>query len=142
MDALLDANVVLNFSTGRNDPFLHDSEKIMELAADGRFNGYIAFHSLSVIWYVLRRGRTVEQTRQSLGLICDILTTVSIPHSQIVKAIHNKAFSDFEDCLQDECASFMNADYLVTCNGKDFAAAKTKIVSPAEFLSILEKKDC
>lgn len=29
MDALLDANVVLNFSTGRNDPFLHDSEKIM-----------------------------------------------------------------------------------------------------------------
>lgn len=140
MDALLDANVVLNFATGRNDPFLQESEKIMEHAANGHFNGYIAFHSLPIIWYVLRRGRTVEQTRQSLDLICDILTVVSIPHNQVVKAIQNRSFPDFEDCLQDACACFVNADCLITCNGKDFGAAKTKIVSPTEFLSILYQK--
>lgn len=139
MDVLLDANVILNFATGRNDPFAQDSERIMELAAAGRFNGYLAFHSLSIIWYVLRHGRTAEQTRQSLEMICDILTAVSIPHSLVERAIQNRAFPDFEDCLQDECASFVNADYLVTCNGKDFSAAKTKTVSPTEFLSILDK---
>lgn len=137
MDVLLDANVILNFATGRNDQFLRESERIMVLAADNRFKGFMAFHSLSIMWYVLLHGRTEDQARNTIEMICDLLTVVSIPHSQVINAIHNQAFHDFEDCLQDECACFINADYLITCNGKDFTAAKTKTVSPAEFLHIL-----
>lgn len=44
-------------------------------------------------------------------------------------------FKDFEDCLQDECARMVNADYLVTCNLKDFKAAKTKVYNPDEIVS-------
>lgn len=139
MDVLLDTNVILNFSTGRNDPFLKESEKIMEIAANGGFRGFVAFHSLSTIWYVLRHGRTEEQTRRSLEWICDILTVVSIPHEKVAEAVQNKSFHDFEDCLQDECAYSVNADYLVTCNEKDFVAAKTTIVSPAKFLSFFKQ---
>ena len=139
MDVLLDANVILNFSTGRKDQFLKESEKIMESAVQGGFRGFIAFHSLSTIWYVLRHGRTEEQTRRSMEWICDIFTVVSISHEKVVEAVQNKSFHDFEDCLQDECAYSVHADYLVTCNVKDFASAKTKVVSPAEFFAILQQ---
>lgn len=30
------------------------------------------------------------------------------------------SLGDFEDCLQDKCAKDIGADYIITCNVKDF----------------------
>ncbi len=141
MDVLLDTNVVLNFITGREDPFRVSSEKIMDHAVEGHFHGFVAIHSLSTMWYILRKQKGEDETRLLLGEICDILTVAVISHENVKRALQNKSFHDFEDCLQDECACSVNADYLVTCNVKDFVSAKTRIVSPTEFLSILKSSD-
>lgn len=69
--------------------------------------------------------------------ICRLLTVAGASHAQVLDAIVNVQFTDFEDCLQDECARMVNADCLVTCNLKDFKAAKTKVYSPAEFVALL-----
>lgn len=70
--------------------------------------------------------------------ICRILTVTGASHEQVLEAIENAQFKDFEDCLQDECARLVNADCLVTCNLKDFKVAKTKVYSPDEFVALLE----
>ena len=49
--------------------------------------------------------------------------------------------SDFEDCLQDECTVHVNADYIVTCNPKDFREARTTVVTPDVFLKILRENE-
>lgn len=70
--------------------------------------------------------------------ICKILTVTGASHEQVLEAIENIQFKDFEDCLQDECARMVNADCLVTCNLKDFKEAKTRIFNPSAFVALLE----
>ena len=48
--------------------------------------------------------------------ICKILTVVGADQGEVIKAIENSDFKDFEDCLQDRCAVSVAADYIVTRN--------------------------
>lgn len=136
MVALIDTNVILNYITDREDRFRESSKVVMDLCSQGRIDGYIAFHSLSIIWYSLRIPD--EGKRMWLKDICRILTVAGASHEQVLEAIDNVRFKDFEDCLQDECAKMVNADCLVTCNLKDYKEAETKIYSPDEFVALLE----
>ena len=55
MVALIDANVVINYITGREDIEKESSLKVIELCARNQIHGFIALHSLSIIWYVFRK---------------------------------------------------------------------------------------
>lgn len=46
--------------------------------------------------------------------------------------------ADFEDCLQDECATSVCADYIITRNIKDFEQAQVKAILPEKFLELLK----
>lgn len=52
---------------------------------------------------MLRKVKSDSEVRTILENLCDFVTISSIEHSRVVEAIRNKDFSDFEDCLQDEC---------------------------------------
>ena len=132
---LIDTNVILNYLTGRSDQYLDSSIKIVKKCASGECTGYIAFHTLSTLWYVLRKWSDKER-RDSLKLVCQIFTVASASQSEILAAIENDKFSDFEDCLQDECAQEFDADFIVTRNVKDFAHSTVKAVSPEEFIQL------
>ena len=137
MVVLLDTNVVINYMTNREDPFLAESIKIMELCGDKDVKGYLAFHSLSIIWYALRKYYSDNKRREMLRDLCNVLTVVGAEQSAILDAIDKETFKDFEDCLQDKCAAGVHADYLITCNVKDYAESETKAVTPAEFLRLI-----
>lgn len=62
---LIDTNILLNYITNREDKYLSESIKIVELCASGKLNGYIAFHTLSTLWYVLRK-RNDKERRENL----------------------------------------------------------------------------
>lgn len=74
MDSLIDTNVIINFITKRDDPYKDECFEVIKLCAENVFNGYIAFHSLSTIWYVIRKQKTEEEARSWLNNICDIMT--------------------------------------------------------------------
>lgn len=57
---------------------------------------------------------------------------------ELEDARREKCERDFEDCLQDECAKQVNADYIVTRNIKDFSKSDIPAVTPEIFLKILE----
>lgn len=50
------------------------------------------------------------------------------------KADINEDFSDFEDCLQMECARDYGAKYIVTRNIADYEKSEIKAISPSDFL--------
>ena len=56
----------------------------------------------------------------------------------LLSALDNEYFSDFEDCLQEECAVAISADYIVTRNTKDFASSRVPAILPDEFLEKCE----
>lgn len=75
--------------------------------------------------------------RTVLLSLCDILMIEGIDSAKVTSALQTKEFSDFEDCLQDECAIAIGADYIVTRNLKDFKNSTVAAISSREFLEIL-----
>ena len=69
--------------------------------------------------------------------MCKILTTASAEHDEVVKAVHNCAFKDFEDNMQAICAESVGADYIVTVNTKDYEHSNVKAVTPEELIQIV-----
>lgn len=111
--------------------------RMKKLCAENVFDGYIAFHSLSTIWYVIKKQKTEKEARTWLNDICDLLAVAGATQEQVKAAINNLNFRDLEDCLQDECAVHVNAEYIVTCNVRDFKHAKTTVVAPDVFVKII-----
>lgn len=134
---LIDTNVLLNYITNREDPFLKESIQVVKKCANGECVGYIAFHTLSTLWYVLRK-KTDEQRRNILKDICEIFEVASASKEAIIYAIEKKEFSDFEDCLQDQCAKEVNADFIVTCNLDDYKHSDVPAITPKEFLVVMQ----
>lgn len=77
---------------------------------------------------------TGEERREALKDICQIVKVEGIDSFKILSALDNENFEDFEDCLQEECAIAVAADYIITRNIKDFASSRVPVILPNEFL--------
>lgn len=66
--------------------------------------------------------------------LCFVFQVTGASHNGVCDAISRGEFSDFEDCLQDECAQEVSADYIVTRNVDDFKHSHVKAITPEEFL--------
>ncbi|MCI8943764.1 PIN domain-containing protein [Oscillospiraceae bacterium 50-16] len=133
MVVLIDTNVALDFLTVRQ-PFYQSAKAILKACASDNVQGYIAFHSLPNIFYILRKSYTDEDRRSMLEKLCLILRVTGASHERVCDAISRGEFSDFEDCLQDECAQEVSADYIVTRNVDDFNHSRVQAITPEEFL--------
>ena len=135
MVALIDTNVILDYLLERQPQF-NDSACVLRLCRNQQLKGFVAFHSISVIWYLMRK-HPPEERRKALTEVTDMLTVTSASHEEVVNAIQNENFSDFEDCLQEKCALNVGADFIVTNNVKDFSASQIPAVTPAEILEVI-----
>lgn len=136
ISVLIDTNVVYTYLTEREDAYLNESRQIIYLCASERIKGYIAFHTLSNIWFIARKVPS-EIRRSWLFRIYQILTVVGASHASVLEAIHNNNFPDFEDCLQDKCAKDAGCNYLITTNIKDFSNIEVHALTPHQFLELL-----
>lgn len=131
MVVLIDTNVIMDYITKR-EGFYEHSRLIVDMCSSDKIKGYVAFHSLPTIWYLLR-SVSIEDRRLMIKRICSVITVTGATHSEVVKAVNNTAFTDFEDCLQDRCAVTVKADYIITRNIKDFVNSETKAITPEDF---------
>lgn len=105
MVILLDTNIPLIYLLDEEDLYKESIDKIFEMLYKNKFDGCIAFHSLPEMWYVLRKFTSEDERREMLEALCRKIRVVSAPHEDVVDAINQKNFKDFEDCLQDKCAA-------------------------------------
>ena len=138
---LIDTNVLLDV-IARREPYVIFSEKVIDLCRQEIINGAIAGHSVLNAMYVLRKNFTLEERKEIFLSLCEFLYVESVDFGKIIQALKDDNFSDFEDCLQMQCALSLRADYIVTRNVKDFAASEIPAVTPEEFLKILEEQEC
>lgn len=65
MVVLIDTNVLLDFLLGRELHF-SNADKIIKLCADQKIQGFMAAHSISNMFYILRKDMSVEMRREVL----------------------------------------------------------------------------
>ena len=136
MRVLIDTNVLLDYIANRT-PYADAAEQIIMLCKDNKIEGCIAAHSMMNIFYILRKNMTVSERKDILFYLSQIAEIIGIDKQKILNSISNEDFSDFEDCLQAECAKSFSADWIVTRNIKDFESSAVKAITPDEFLKIL-----
>lgn len=134
MVILVDTNVVLDVIAGR-EPFLTESRKVLELCARQEIKGYIAFHSVSNIFFILRKKFSSEERRLLLRGILRVLKVTGASHEKVLTALEQEDFEDFEDCLQEKCAEEVGAECIVTRNVEDYGSSVIQAETPHDFLN-------
>ena len=132
MKVLIDANVLLDYLLIRDEG--NYAEQLIERCSNGEIKGYVAFHSISIIWYILEKNK-VDKRRDMIYNLCEILEVVSLSNEDIKKAVRWEEFKDFEDCLQEICAESIHAEYIVTNNVKDFKMSKISPLAVSEYIN-------
>lgn len=59
-----------------------------------------------------------------------------IDKAKLLSGLANEKFSDFEDCLQMECAKNYGAEYIVTRNISDYSESEITAILPSEYLNL------
>ncbi len=132
---LIDTNVLLDYLLER-EPFFEDAKEIMVSCTEGKAKGCIAAHSIPNIFFILRKDYNAKERREILSNLCSIFDVEGIDKAKLISGLANEDFSDFEDCLQMECAKAYGADCIVTRNVDDYSVSDVKAIEPKEYLTL------
>ena len=132
---LVDTNVLLDYLLTR-EPFYEDAKKIVHACVEGTVKGCIAAHSISNMFFILRKDYNAKERREILVNLCSIFDVEGIDKAKLLSGLQNEVFSDFEDCLQMECAKAYNAKYIVTRNIDDYKTSEIKAILPKDYLNL------
>ena len=132
---LIDTNVLLDYLLTR-EPYFEDAKNVILSCADGKINGCIAAHSIPNMFFILRKDYNAKERREILSNLCSIFDVEGIDKGKLLAGLANEDFSDFEDCLQMECAKSYGADYIVTRNVSDYVTSEIKAIEPKEYLTL------
>ena len=78
----------------------------------------------------------MEERKNILKSVCELFEVEGIDKEKILAALADERFSDFEDCLQMECAISFQADYIVTRDIDDFRSNSIPCIEPDEFCKL------
>lgn len=132
---LIDTNVLLDYLLER-EPFFEDAKGIMVACAEGKAKGCIAAHSIPNMFFILRKDYNAKERREVLSNLCSIFDVEGIDKAKLLSGLANEDFTDFEDCLQMECAKSYGADYIVTRNVADYSVSEVKAIEPKDYLKL------
>ena len=134
MKVLVDKDVIKEYISGNRSDALNE---IVSMCSDKRLDGYIAFHSLNIIWYSIRKQTSEARCREWMKCLCEVLTISGTSNEEVFAAAHNVDFKDFDDNLQECCAVSVGCDYIVTVNVKDYEHSRVPAVTPSELVQII-----
>ena len=82
MKILIDTNVIMDSLIGR-EPFFEDSDKILKLCSDHKVEGYIAGHTITNLFYLLRKHYCNSDCRDILLNLIEFLQVECIDIDKI-----------------------------------------------------------
>ena len=132
---LIDTNVLIDYLLER-ELFFEDAKKLILSCTNVETNGCTAAHSLSNMFFILRKDYDANERREVLLNLCKIFDVEGIDKAKLILGLQNENFSDFEDCLQMECAKAYEADYIVTRNVSDYATSEIKAILPKDYIEL------
>ena len=137
LKVLIDTDVLIDFLTDRGS-LTKTAKEIMKKTQENEIHAFLAAHSITNIFYILRKIYSTSERKQRLLNLCRFISIVEIGQTSLLKVLLNDNFSDIEDCLQAECAMSINADYIVTRNVKDYVHSPIPAVLPKDLLKKIQ----
>ena len=136
LDVLFDLNIILDVLQKR-EGFYEFSARLLARAETGEIQGWLAAHSVSTLFYLIAKDKSPEQARVAVTSLVQFLKVAPVDQGIIEQAL-NLPYRDFEDAVQMSSGLYIQADYLLTRNVKDYKPALFTVIQPAELLAVLE----
>jgi len=132
---LIDLNILLDVLQKR-EQFYEASARLLAAVEVGKVRGLVAAHSLTTLFYLIRKDRSVADARATITNLSQFIEIAPVDQSTIEQAL-NLDYRDFEDAVQMISAVQCKVDYLITRNEKDYQPALLPILRPVDFLGAL-----
>jgi predicted nucleic acid-binding protein len=133
MKALVDTNVLLDVALQRA-PFVAGSDGVVRWCEANPGHGFVAWHSVSNIYYMLNKQLGGAAARQFIAGMLGIFE-VAETGTAAAKFALRLPLADFEDALQSVAAVAAGADVIVTRDKPDYTGSPIPARTPDEFLA-------
>ena len=132
---LIDINILMDVLQKR-EPFYEASAHLLAAIETGRVKGYVAAHSITTLFYLIRKDRSSAEARATITNLLQFIKVAPIDQGTIEQAL-NLDYRDFEDSVQMISALQCKVDFLVTRNIKDYKPALLPVIQPVDLLATL-----
>ncbi len=139
MKIFVDTNVLLDVFQERR-PHYDGSVSVWDMAERGQLSGFISAISFNNIYYIVSRFRDKKHASRAIKLLRGTFSPVPLDEQILNQAIDSK-MNDFEDAIQFFSAVRASANFIITRNNKDFPKSSIPVLTPEEFLAIIELGD-
>ena len=130
---LLDTDVLIDVALDRR-PHSDPASEILDRIEHGSGSAYIAWHSVSNLYYVVSPSWGGVSTRDFIVHLTRFVG-VATTSTEAVRYAASLPMTDFEDAMQVAAARACGAQHIVTRNVKDYERSPISAVSPREALS-------
>lgn len=133
----IDSDVVIDFFTDRA-PHANSASELFELNEKGKVILYMSAMSINNIYYIVRKFLGHKKTLEVVEALTEITEIIGTTKKEILQALKND-FSDYEDSIQYASAlTIKGLDAIITRNIKDYRNAAIAVMTPINFLKMIE----
>ena len=132
---LLDTDVLVDIALDRH-PHSGPAAELLDRIEHGSKTAYIAWHSVSNLYYVVAPARGGVSTRDFIVELTRFVA-IATTDTQAIRYAAALPMADFEDAMQVAAAHTCGARYIVTRNVKDYRRSPISAVSPHEAMDVL-----
>ena len=132
---LLDTDVLIDVALDRR-PHSGPSSELLDQIEQGAESAYIAWHSVSNLYYIVAPARGGLSARD---FIVELTTFVSVAttDTEAIRYAAGLPMGDFEDAMQVAAARACGARHIVTRNVRDYERSPIRAIDPQEALAEL-----
>lgn len=136
----VDSDVVIDFFTDR-EPQANPASELFELNEQGNIKLYLSAVSINNIYYIVRRFLGHKKTLEVIETLTEMTEIVGTTKKEIIQALKNN-FTDYEDSVQYSSAlTIKDLDVILTRNIKDYRNSSIAVMTPSNFLKMIEKNE-
>lgn len=132
MRLFIDTNIILDWLQHR-EPEDNSSERIMEACIFGNVDGFLSVHSLTNLFYILRKDMDSDKRMKLMDYLCRHFSIVTETGGMVKSVIDRRNWDDIEDGLQMQCAIEEGVDYIITRNTDDYTASEVPVLEPQDY---------
>jgi len=135
MKVFVDNDVILDVLLERKG--FEYSRNLLTYVEQKQVEAYTSPIIFSNSFYIISKLRNKKKAWSALKKI-RLLFSVSKVTEKVIDLALASDFSDFEDAVQYYAALEQKVDYLVTRNKKDYVAPQIPVITPQEFIAVVE----
>ena len=132
---LIDADVILDVALDR-PPHAEASAALLDLLERRHPRGFVAWHTLSNVYYMLRPARGDGDARAFLSALVEFVL-VAPTDTGSFRLSASLPMPDMEDAMQIAAATACGARYIATRNVRDFHRSPVPARTPAQLIDEL-----